>query len=203
MPAQKLFLTDLPAEIRNIIYEYVLPAGQLFIVGGTASSVDHLPGILFVSQKIRAETSPVFYSTNEVMIHTYLDLRAVMRMSSRLSSIHLSLSTYAFMTAFKISISINCADSCCFLALLEAVLEDNIFHLGLFQVQRTDCRSFSDGKMARTNKVSGVEVECRKMYEALCKVFKEVQEGVDVKGWEDGAESWIKPPKVVEWCSSD
>ena len=203
MPAEKLFVTDLPAEVGNIIYEDVLPAGQLFILAGTGSPVDHLPGILFVSKKVRAETAPIFYSTNEFMVHTYLDLRAVMRMSSRLSSIHLSLSTYAFMTAFKISISINCADSCCFLALLEAVLEDNILHLGLFQVQRPDYRICSDGKMARTNKVSGVEVECRKMYEALCKGFKEVQEGVDVKGWEDGAESWIKPPKVVEWCSSD
>jgi hypothetical protein len=75
IPAQKLFFTDLPAEIRNIIYEYALPAGQCFVGSNTgvlykpthiSSNMHLLPGILPVSRRIRAETAPIFYSTKQI-----------------------------------------------------------------------------------------------------------------------------------------
>ncbi|KAK3055317.1 hypothetical protein LTR09_003870 [Extremus antarcticus] len=59
----KTFL-DLPAELRNKIYELVLPSNALITIGGGEAS--HQPDLTMVNRQFRRETLGLFYARNRL-----------------------------------------------------------------------------------------------------------------------------------------
>lgn len=71
MAEQRTSFLDLPAEIRNVIYEMDLVKPKVIVLSDNVPSLRssaeqyfHEPALLAVSSKIRHEALPVFYSNN-------------------------------------------------------------------------------------------------------------------------------------------
>ena len=58
----------LPAELRNIIYEYAMPLSAPVIIRELSRRVATEPGLLHASRQIRREAAPIHYSQNSFIM---------------------------------------------------------------------------------------------------------------------------------------
>lgn len=93
--AQDVFrLLDLPAELRNHVYEHLLPVGRYYGVGcAKANTVKDLRSLSQVNKQLRNDILPMFYGNTEflVSIRSIKDLKIALKWLAQLENWQASL----------------------------------------------------------------------------------------------------------------